>query len=237
MSQLPLYADLFQLTASLTRTALYSGVRFGMYEHLKELSSTATHSPSVTMLSGYAAASGAAGAVLSNFADVVCLRMQRDPGLPIEHRRNYNSILHGLIKMVSTEGWGSIWTGVGVGAGRAAVATATQLAGYDAFKRQLMKRTSMHDDVPTHVTASCLAGFLSTLVCNPLDVVKARVMTRKADIAIPKLLQQTFKQEGPGWMFKGLTPALISRGPSTVITFVAFEQCKATYRRSKGLDE
>jgi dicarboxylate transporter 10 len=163
--------------------------------------------------------------------------MQNDPGLPLEQRRNYNNIAHGVVKMIHTEGWGSIWCGVGTAAGRAAVATATQLAGYDVLKREVLKCTSMQDHVPAHITASCLAGFLSTFLCSPLDVFKARVMTGSATQPIPVMVRLIFKNEGPVWMFRGLTPALVSRGPSTIITFVTFEQLKRFYRLANDLEE
>jgi dicarboxylate transporter 10 len=208
-----------------------------MYEKLKEMSTTPTHSATAINLAALAALSGVSGSICSNFADVVCLRMQNDPGLPLEQRRNYNNIAHGVVKMIRTEGWGSIWTGVGTAAGRAAVATATQLAGYDVLKREVMKRTSMQDDVPAHITASCLAGFLSTFLCSPLDVFKARVMTGSATQPIPVMLRLILKNEGPVWMFRGLTPALVSRGPSTIITFVTFEQLRRFYRLANDLEE
>ncbi|THZ11705.1 hypothetical protein D6C91_09069 [Aureobasidium pullulans] len=231
-------ADTLQLSASLTRTFFYSGVRFGMYEKLKEMGSTSTHAPSGLALALMAASSGFTGSVCSNFADVVCLRMQADPGLPPELRRNYKNIADGVYKMVRAEGWNSIWTGVWLGAGRAAIGTATQLAGYDIIKRELMKRTSLGDNIPTHITASCLAGFLSTFICSPLDVFKARFMTRKSSAhSMSVMLQSTLKNEGAAWMFKGLTPALISRAPSTIITFVTLEQLRKVYRHMHGLQE
>ncbi|KAI7187372.1 hypothetical protein KC352_g22235, partial [Hortaea werneckii] len=154
------------LTASLARTAVYSGIRFGMYEKLKEMSTTPTHSPTATTLAALGALSGACGSIASNPADIVCLRMQNDPSLPRELRTHYRNIAHGLLKMFRTEGLASGWIGAGLGASRAALATATQLAGYDVFKREILARTSMTDNVPTHISASCLAGFLSTLICN-----------------------------------------------------------------------
>jgi dicarboxylate transporter 10 len=209
-----------------------------MYEKLKEMGSTSTHAPSGLALALMAASSGFTGSICSNFADVVCLRMQNDPGLPPELRRNYKNIADGLRKMIHAEGWKSIWTGVWLGAGRSAVATATQLAGYDVIKRELMKRTSMGDNIPTHITASCLAGFMSTLICSPLDVFKARVMVRKSSSqSMTFMLERIFKNEGMIWMFKGLTPALISRAPSTIITFVTLEQLRKLYRHAHGLQE
>jgi dicarboxylate transporter 10 len=230
------FSDILQLGASLTRTVIYSGLRFGIYEKLKEISTTPTHTPTAPAMAGLAAVSGVIGSLSSNFADVVCLRMQNDPGLPVEQRRHYRNIAHSVVKMISTEGFASIWTGAGVGAGRAALGTATQLAGYDIFKRELLKRTSMGDDVPVHISSSCLAGFLSTFLCSPLDVLKARIMTQNSNNSVMENLKFMFKTEGPFWMYRGLTPALISRGPSTIITFVAFEQLKKAYRRANGFE-
>ncbi|KAI7341709.1 hypothetical protein KC354_g16933 [Hortaea werneckii] len=225
------------LTASLARTAVYSGIRFGMYEKFKEMSTTPTHSPTATTLAALGALSGACGSIASNPADIVCLRMQNDPSLPRELRTNYRNIIHGLAKMFGTEGISSGWIGAGLGASRAALATATQLAGYDVFKREILARTAMTDNVPTHISASCLAGFLSTLICNPVDVVKARVMTGSTvkGHSLVETLGFAFRKEGVTWPFRGLTPALISRGPSTIITFVTIEQMKRLYREAKGL--
>jgi len=216
---------------------VYSGVRFGMYEKLKESATTPTHAPSAVTLAAMAATSGFLGSVVSSPADIICLRMQNDPGLPLDQRRNYHNIVDGLIKLSRNEGLTGLFTGVWVGAGRAAIGTATQLAGYDVFKRELMARTSMTDSVPTHITASCLAGFLSTFICSPVDVFKARLMTVKSYHSVPVLLARIVKNEGFVWMFHGLTPALISRAPNTIITFVTFEQLKRLYRQRHGLEE
>lgn len=227
-----------KLSASLTRTLTYSTVRFALYEKMKESATTSTHAPSGLTLAAMAASAGLTGSIAGNFADVVALRMQHDAALPVEQRRGYRNIYHGLKLMIRTEGWGSIWTGVWIGAGRAAIATATQLAGYDVFKRELMARTSMTDTVPTHMTASCLAGFLSTLICSPLDVFKARLITLKTQThSMPVIASHMLRDEGIAWMFKGLTPALISRAPSTIITFVTFEQLKRAYRHAHDLEE
>ncbi|KAI6914711.1 hypothetical protein KC318_g4956 [Hortaea werneckii] len=225
------------LTASLARTAVYSGIRFGMYEKFKEMSTTPTHSPTATTLAALGALSGACGSIASNPADIVCLRMQNDPSLPRDLRTNYRNIIHGLAKMFGTEGISSGWIGASLGASRAALATATQLAGYDVFKREILARTAMTDNVPTHISASCLAGFLSTLICNPVDVVKARVMTGSTvkGHSLGQTLGFAFRKEEVTWPFRGLTPALISRGPSTIITFVTIEQMKRLYREAKGL--
>lgn len=79
-----------------------------MYEKLKEMSSTPTHSPAFPTLLAIAISTGATGSILGNFADVVCLRMQDDASLPLDQRRNYNNVAHGLSTMIRAEGWISI---------------------------------------------------------------------------------------------------------------------------------
>lgn len=157
--------------------------------------------------------------------------------LPPGERRNYKNVADGLSKMIRTDGWSSIWNGVWINAGRCAMSTGLQLSGYDVFKRELMARTSMTDSVPTHITASLLAGFMSTFVCCPIDVIKARLITGKTMHSIPVLLGRAIKNEGITWMFRGLTPAMISRAPSTIITFVSLEQFRRFYRYEHGLEE
>lgn len=201
------------------------------------MSTTPTHSPSFPALLAIGAGSGFTGSVVGNFADVICLRMQNDASLPLTERRNYKNVADGLHKMIGTEGWMSIWKGVWLSAGRCAISTGIQLAGYDVIKRELMARTSMGDEIPTHLTASCIGGFISTFICSPIDVVKTRLMTTKTFHSVPILLGRIIKAEGLTWMFKGLLPAFISRGPSTIITFVSFEQFKKAYRRMHDLEE
>ena len=201
------------------------------------MSTTPTHAPSFPVLAVIAAASGSTGSIVGNFADVVCLRMQHDMALPPHDRRNYKNIADGLVKMIRADGWSSIWKGVWVNAGRNAISTTTQLAGYDVFKREIMARTSMGDEVPTHITASCMAGFMSTFICTPFDVIKARIITTKAIHPMPVMLGRIVRNEGTTWMFRGLAPALISRAPSTIITFVSLEQLRRAYRYLHDLEE
>lgn len=95
----------------------------------------------------------------------------------------------------------------------------------------------MGDEIPTHLTASCLAGFVSTFICSPLDMIKVRLMTATQMHSIPVMLGRIIRHEGLSWMFKGLLPAFISRAPSTIITFVSLEQFKKTYRKMHDLEE
>ena len=115
--------------------------------------------------------------------------------------------------------------------------TASQLASYDTFKRVLLARTALEDNLTTHFTASLLAGFVATTVCSPADVVKTRVMSAKEAEGVLRLLSRTVKSEGVGWMFRGWVPSFVRLGPHTVATFLFLEQHKTVYRFLKGVDE
>lgn len=181
--------------------------------------------------------SGFAGSIVGNPADIMNVRMQHDAALPAAERRNYPNAISGIARMVREEGWSqSLFRGVWPNSGRAVLMTASQLAGYDIFKQELLARTSMKDNTATHLAASLLAGFVATTLCSPLDVIKTRVMSAKESNSIMSLLTTITKNEGPAWMFKGWVPSFIRLGPHTIATFLILEQHKKLYRKIKGLE-
>lgn len=225
------------ISASLLRQITYSTTRFGVYEELKEITTTATTSPSFPSLIGMASASGFLGGLAGNPADILNVRMQHDAALPPDERRNYKHAIDGMIRMVREEGWHSLFRGVWPNSTRAVLMTASQLASYDIFKKELLQRTSLHDDVYTHFTASFMAGFVATTICSPVDVVKTRVMSAKTKESLVSLITRITKHEGLGWMFKGWVPSFIRLGPHTIATFMFLEQHKKIYRHLRGFDE
>ncbi|QIW96812.1 hypothetical protein AMS68_002330 [Peltaster fructicola] len=224
------------LSASLLRQITYSTTRFGVYEDLKERFSTPTEQPSFGALVAMASVSGFLGGIAGNPADILNVRMQNDAALPAEERRNYKHALNGLTRMVRDEGVTSMFRGVWPNSIRAMLMTASQLASYDIFKKELLARTSMGDNLYTHFTASFMAGFVATTVCSPVDVIKTRVMSSKDKHNIVTLILDITKREGLGWTFKGWVPSFIRLGPQTIATFLFLEQHKSIYRRLKGID-
>ncbi len=184
-----------------------------------------------------ASTSGFLGGIAGNPADVLNVRMQHDAALPADKKRNYKNVIDGLIRMTREEGWRSLFRGVWPNSMRAVLMTASQLASYDSFKRALLARTSLEDNLTTHFTASLLAGFVATTVCSPVDVIKTRVMSAKETEGLLGLLSRTVRNEGVGWMFRGWVPSFARLGPHTIATFLFLEQHKKVYRHLKGLDE
>jgi len=213
------------------RQITYSTTRFGVYEKLKQIVSEDDKKPSFLMLVAISSISGFAGSIVGNPADIMNVRMQHDAALPAAERRNYPNAVSGIARMFREEGGQSMFRGVWPNSGRAVLMTASQLAGYDIFKQELLARTSMKDNTATHLTASLMAGFVATTLCSPLDVIKTRIMTANGKQSIVSLLSTVTRTEGPAWMFKGWVPSFIRLGPHTIATFVILEQHKKFYRR------
>lgn len=226
-----------QLSASVLRQLTYSTARFGVYEKLKQLAEADGEKASFLTRVAISSVSGVVGSFIGNPADILNVRMQHDAALPAAERRNYGNAISGILRMAREEGAAGMFRGVIPNSGRAVLMTASQLAGYDIFKEELLKRTSMGDNSATHFTASLLAGLVATTLCSPLDVIKTRVMSAEGKTSIVQLLSTITKTEGPAWMFKGWVPSFIRLGPHTIATFLFMEQHKKMYRKVKGLDE
>ena len=183
-----------------------------------------------------ASTSGFLGGIAGNPADILNVRMQNDAALPAAERRNYKHAIDGLVRMIREEGFASIFRGVWPNSTRAVLMTASQLATYDVFKKELLERAKMKDDLKTHFTASLMAGFVATTVCSPVDVVKTRVMSAKTKEGIFTLVARITANEGFSWVFKGWVPSFVRLGPHTIFTFIFLEQHKKLYRKLKGYE-
>lgn len=208
----------------------YSTTRFGVYEELKDLSSTPTSTPSFPILIAMASTSGFLGGIAGNPADIINVRMQNDAALPASQRKNYRHAIDGLIRMSREEGLASLFRGVWPNSFRAVLMTASQLASYDIFKSQLQKRLDMKEGLTLHFSASLMAGFVATTVCSPADVIKTRVMSSTKSGNLIEYMLSLFRKEGFTWMFRGWVPSFIRLGPHTIATFLFLEQHKKIYR-------
>lgn len=219
-------------------------MRFGVYEDLKvryapppdPSNPNKTPQPSMLSLILMSSTSGALGGVAGNPGDILNVRMQSDRSLPPDKQRNYKNALDGLIRMAREEGIGSLFRGVGPNSARALLMTSSQLASYDGFKRLFLARFGMQDSMSTHFLSSFLAGFVATSICNPVDVIKTRIMNAGAKQSLLDILHKAQQKEGLFWMYRGWTPSFMRLGPQTIFTMIFFEQHKKWYRKLKDGD-
>ncbi|MED6131820.1 Mitochondrial uncoupling protein 5 [Stylosanthes scabra] len=223
------------VSATVLRQLLYSTTRMGLYDMFKKKWSDPNSGGTMPLSKkiGAGLLAGGIGAAVGNPADVAMVRMQADGRLPPAQRRNYNSVLDAITRMIKNEGVTSLWRGSGLTVNRAMLVTASQLASYDEFKEMILKRGLMRDGLGTHVTASFAAGFVAAVASNPVDVIKTRVMNMKveAGAAAPysgalDCAMKTVRAEGPMALYKGFIPTITRQGPFTVVLFVTLEQVR-----------
>lgn len=220
------------LSASLVRQGTYSMTRFAMYESLKNQVAPGGGHLAFYQKALLAGLSGFCGGVVGTPGDLVNVRMQNDVKLPKELRRNYKHALDGLWRVYSEEGFRTLFSGVTMASTRAVVVTIGQLGLYDQFKEWLLAAKFLHmkDNKVTHFTASLAAGTAATLISQPLDVFKTRMMNAKpGEFSNVGALITYTRQKGFSGFFKGFLPAWIRLGPQTIITFMLFEQLRLNF--------
>ncbi|KAF2404861.1 mitochondrial carrier [Trichodelitschia bisporula] len=221
------------LSASLLRQLTYSTTRFGIYETLKNRSTTA---PTLPALIAMGLTSGFIGGIAGTPADIINVRMQNDASLPAAKRRNYANAMDGLIRMVRSEGAASLFRGVGPNAVRALLMSAAQLVSYDGFKAAILVHTDLKDGTAVHILASFGAGFMATSICSPVDVIKTRVMSSHGGGGLVHITRELIRTEGVKWMFRGWVPSFMRLGPHTIVTFLFLEQHKRLWRWVRGVE-
>jgi solute carrier family 25 oxoglutarate transporter 11 len=157
---------------------------------------------------------------------------QADGLLPPSERRNYKDVMDALVTMVKQEGVLALWTGSALTVQRAMVVTACQLAAYDHIKEGLLRSGMLGGEGPAlYVVASFAAGTVAAAASNPIDVVRTRIMTMKAQPGCPcpyssplDCALKTVRQEGSFLaLYKGFLPTLTRQGPFTVVLFLTLE--------------
>eukprot|EP00656_Telonema_subtile_P029547 TRINITY_DN32664_c0_g1_i3.p1 TRINITY_DN32664_c0_g1~~TRINITY_DN32664_c0_g1_i3.p1 ORF type:complete len:156 (+),score=54.27 TRINITY_DN32664_c0_g1_i3:91-558(+) len=140
-----------------------------------------------------------------------------------------------LSRIVREEGLLTLWRGSGPTVTRAMIVTAGQLATYDQAKEALIDYAAFDkQSMSTHLTASLVAGVVSSCVSNPVDVVKTRMMNMVMDPVTGKpmykgpldCVMQTVKQEGVFALQKGLGATMSRQCPYVVVMFVVQEKIK-----------
>ncbi|XP_072248291.1 dicarboxylate carrier UCP2-like isoform X2 [Leuresthes tenuis] len=89
------------------------------------------------------------------------------------------------------------------------------------------------DNMPCHFTAAFIAGFCTTIVASPVDVVKTRFMNSGSGQysgAMTCALTMLVK-EGPSAFYKGFVPSFLRLGSWNIVMFVSYEQIKRAVMR------
>ncbi len=87
---------------------------------------------------------------------------------------------------------------------RNGVTNAAELVSYDMIKMKILREGWMSDAMPCHIVSAFGAGFVTTVLASPIDVVKTRFMNSPAGKYKGAMhCAVTMFQEGPTSFYKG----------------------------------
>ncbi|NXM08904.1 DIC protein, partial [Tyrannus savana] len=215
------------LSASLCRQMTYSLTRFGIYETAKKhLGQGSQGPPPFYQKVLMAAAGGFTGGFVGTPADMVNVRSPRvltpSPLAP----SSYSHALDGMYRVLREEGLKKLFSGATVASFRGALVTIGQLSCYDQAKQLVLATGLLSDNIVTHFLSSFIAGGCATFLCQPLDVLKTRLMNSHGEYqGVVHCAMETAKL-GPLAFYKGFVPAAVRLVPQTVLTFLFLEQLR-----------
>ncbi|NXF54324.1 DIC protein, partial [Oceanites oceanicus] len=215
------------LSASLCRQMTYSLTRFAIYETARDRLGQGRQGPPPfyqKVLLG--AVGGFTGGFVGTPADMVNVRSPQTLTPSSLPPSSYSHALDGMYRVLREEGLKKLFSGATLASSRGALVTVGQLSCYDQAKQLVLTTGLLSDNIFTHFLASFIAGGCATFLCQPLDVLKTRLMNSQGEYrGVTHCAMETAKL-GPLAFYKGFVPAAIRLIPHTVLTFVFLEQLR-----------
>ncbi|XP_028839983.1 mitochondrial uncoupling protein 2-like [Denticeps clupeoides] len=215
------------LVAGLQRQMSFASVRVGLYDSVKQFYAQGSEHVGIGSRILAGCTTGAMAVAVAQPTDVVKVRFQAQVGTAGVSKR-YSGTIDAYKTIARQEGLCGLWKGTGPNITRNAIVNCSELVTYDLIKDLLIKSTLLTDDLPCHFTSAFGAGFCTTVVASPVDVVKTRYMNSSKgqygsalDCALAMLTK-----EGPKAFYKGFMPSFLRLGSWNVVMFVTYEQLK-----------
>eukprot|EP00850_Spirogloea_muscicola_P009528 SM000053S17485 [mRNA] locus=s53:722529:724891:- [translate_table: standard] len=139
----------------------------------------------------------------------------------------------GVLAQVVREEGGilGLWQGCWPSVVRSMIATATQVCTYETIKEQLLQHGLR--GFPVFLISGVCAGLMSSLLSNPVDVIKTRVMNSGRDTqgrptykGLADCGVQTISTEGVGALYAGFLPATVIVVTYVMTLFITMEQVR-----------
>eukprot|EP01060_Flectonema_neradi_P031779 TRINITY_DN4909_c2_g1_i2.p1 TRINITY_DN4909_c2_g1~~TRINITY_DN4909_c2_g1_i2.p1 ORF type:complete len:295 (+),score=32.07 TRINITY_DN4909_c2_g1_i2:81-965(+) len=216
------------LKPALLRSGTYGTCRLGLYEPIKQ--AIAGDIPKADLKLHHKMAAGMTSGCISSFiftpCDVIKIRMQADTT-----GKKYPGLISAFKQILKQESLSGLYKGASPNVGRAGICACVELSAYDEVKSRLLASSfwGYGDTLPTHIGASLIAGFLSTVASQPVDLVKSRLMQQGTDSRYSSplsCLRITYRNEGLRGMYAGFWPSYMRIAPHTLVIFVVIEQIR-----------
>ncbi|XP_030055870.1 mitochondrial uncoupling protein 2 [Microcaecilia unicolor] len=215
------------LVAGLQRQMSFASVRIGLYDSVKQFYTKGSEHAGIgcRLLAG--CTTGAMAVAVAQPTDVVKVRFQAQANTCSSSRR-YKGTMDAYKTIAKQEGVRGLWKGTAPNITRNAIVNCTELVTYDLIKEMLLKSNIMTDNLPCHFTSAFGAGFCTTVIASPVDVVKTRYMNSapgQYNSALNCALTM-LRKEGPLAFYKGFMPSFLRLGSWNIVMFVTYEQLK-----------
>ncbi|XP_046844474.1 mitochondrial thiamine pyrophosphate carrier-like [Xenia sp. Carnegie-2017] len=198
----------------------------GYDDQLKELS------PTQYALAG--AVSGITTRLLLQPLDVVKIRLQLqvDPLKQIrseQYRRKYRGLLQSLSRIASEEGLLALWKGHIPAQLLSVSYGCVQFMSFEVLTKlayQIISPEKYLDQKPiTHFICGGLSGCCSSVVVQPIDVLRTRLVAQgepKVYVSLLHAVREMFNENGIRTFYKGLLPTMLEIFPQTGMHFAFY---------------
>lgn len=198
------------LRASLLRNGSFVTTKMFTYDYFRSINCSTSFKDKIVCGVG----AGFTGAVIGTPFDLIMVRIQNNPIV-------YPSIYTTITKTFNEEGLRAFWNGSYYIITRAIIVTTCQFAVYEEMKDILRKR-SWENEYYIFATSSTSSSIITSILSNPVDVCKTRMMTNKHNQSIVSLVVK----EGVISMYKGLYMNICRQVPLNLIRFSLLETFK-----------
>lgn len=150
-----------------------------------------------------------------------------------------NSMAEVFDNITMSEGWKGLFRGNLVNVIRVAPSKAIELFAYETVKKQLTPEHGEHPKLPLPASfiAGAVAGVSSTLLTYPLELLKTRLTVNEDYKNLLDAVAKIVQAEGPGGLYKGLTPSVMGVVPYAASNYFAYDTLRNAYKKAFKKEE
>nr|CAH8862834.1 unnamed protein product [Trichobilharzia regenti] len=146
----------------------------------------------------------------------------------------YSGVVQAFSRIYTEEGIRGLWKGHVPGQFLSVTFCGAQFASFYAIENFLIDQTKPKQSSIwlNDLVAGCMTGMIASTVCEPLDVMRTRLIAQGRNQIYSGFLlgvRDLIREEGVIGLWRGLGPCLISVVPQTTIYFTTYEQLKRSY--------
>lgn len=189
------------LVPGIHRQLCFASIRIGLYDKVKKFyGDEDVNNPKVIKKILASFTTGVFAVSVAQPTEVAKVRFQASAS-----RFGSNKALDAYKSIYKNEGLRGMWKGAFANMARLSTVNASELVVYDLVKGFFLGRKLMEDEFPLHFVSAFGAGFATTVIASPVDIVKTRFMnsppnTYKSAIHCAYML---LKHNGPLAYYKG----------------------------------